>query len=537
MKQNRLKKHLVPIAYSLAVICLIYLHDTFEEFDGAWQLFAGERILRTGEYTGWGSHFWPPLYPFLLGIGNEFTSGFLAGKLISAAAAVGILYVAYYFAERLFSHDYAGIFAQLAVASTPLFIKNSFIVENHTLDALFVLLSLYFLYSYSQDMETNKLILAAIFGGLASLTRYTSLVLGPVSILLILSVQISIGGAIRYKLKRIIFLSSLYTTTFFLIQSPWLYFNFLQNGSPLHTWQYMNVGSAVVPTDSWWWESQAEYSSLFDIVSAHPGAYIKNYFTNFAKSGYYTLRFAGILSLTYLFVLIKSFKNIRSYQTILLLGFGFGYTSLTSQAFVFPSLYLHLSVLFAILSVSAIISLSKIEFLKRTNINPQKIIVVILFLNLVIAAPTIGGYIIGDDTDGGQMTEHSEIAHALNEYDDNIEEKYVMEVNPAQAYYSNSRHIQLPGDHSGSLSNMICYNNYNGSIEKYAKSLAIPPEDASEEVSPDYILLNPWFTDQHPDYRYLFNDKNTTVPESFEIVYQSDQVVVYDVQDYVMRNC
>lgn len=534
---DKTTKHIVPIIYSLISLYLISTHDTFEEWDGAWQLFAGERILRTGEYTGWGSHFWPPLYSLFLGIGSEFTSGFLAGKLISAAAAVGILYVAFYFADQYFRHDNAGVFAQLLVASTPLFIKNSFIVENHMLDALFVLLSLYYIYTYSQTVETGRLILAALFGGLASLTRYTSLILGPASILLIVYIQLDEGSKISYKLKRISIFSVIYTTTFFIVQSPWLYSNFIQNGSPLHTWQYMNVGSAVVPTDFWWWEKQAEYSSLVEIVYTHPVEYIENYLANFAKSGYYTLRFAGILSVAYLFVLARSLRQMKSYISVLLLSFGFGYASLTSQAFVFPALYLHISVLFAILSVGIIIRLGELELLQQFSVGAKEIVFLIILVNILIAAPMIGGYIMNDDTDGGQMTEHSEISQSLDQYDENIEDKYVMAVNPALTYYTGSKRIQLPTSYSGSLSDLMCYDSFNGSVKAYAKSMAIPPANESAEMSVDYIVLNPWFKAQYPEYEYLFDHNSNTVPESFEVVYQSDQVVVYDVQNYSSRNC
>jgi hypothetical protein len=299
----------------------------------------------------------------------------------------------------------------------------------------------------------------------------------------------------------------------------------------------MNVGSAVVPTDFWWWEKQAEYSSLVEIVYTHPDNYIKNYLTNFAKSGYYTLRFAGILSVAYLFVLLRSLRQIKSYISILLLSFGFGYASLTSQAFVFPALYLHISVLFAILSVGIIIRLGELKLLQQFSVDAKEIVVLIILVNGLIAAPMIGGYLMSDDTDGGQMTEHREISQSLEQYDENVEDKYVMAVNPALTYYTGAKHIQLPTSYSGSLSDMMCYDSFNGSVEAYAKSMAIPPANESAEMSVDYIVLNPWFEAQYPEYEYLLDHKNDTVPESFEVVYQSDQVVVYDVQNYSSRNC
>ena len=58
----------VPITYSfIALILIIFYHTTFEEWDGVIQLFAGREIFQGYNYIGWPSHFWPPLYSFLIG--------------------------------------------------------------------------------------------------------------------------------------------------------------------------------------------------------------------------------------------------------------------------------------------------------------------------------------------------------------------------------------------------------------------------------------------------------------------------------------
>jgi len=170
-------------------------------------------------------------------------------------------------------------------------------------------------------------------------------------------------------------------------------------------------------------------------------------------------------------------------------------------------------------------------------VDVKEIVVLIILVNGLIAAPMIGGYLMGDDTDGGQMTEHREISQSLEQYDENIEHKYVMAVNPALAYYTGAKYVMIPTSYSGSLSDMICYDSFNGSVEAYAKSLAIPPASGTAKIHVDYIVLNPWFEAQYPKYEYLLDHKNDAVPESFGVVYRSNQVVVYDLKNYSSRNC
>ena len=60
----------IPLLYAVILIPLFFLHDTFEEWDGVMQFFAGREILTGFGYNGWTSHFWPPLYSLLIGIGS-----------------------------------------------------------------------------------------------------------------------------------------------------------------------------------------------------------------------------------------------------------------------------------------------------------------------------------------------------------------------------------------------------------------------------------------------------------------------------------
>ena len=54
---------------------ILYTHNIFEEWDGVMQFYSGKTLRHTTLYTGWASHFWPPLQPLLISLGNPLSIG------------------------------------------------------------------------------------------------------------------------------------------------------------------------------------------------------------------------------------------------------------------------------------------------------------------------------------------------------------------------------------------------------------------------------------------------------------------------------
>ena len=127
----------IPLLFLLVVLFASYFHDTFEEWDGVMQFFAGKEIVTGFGYNGWTSHFWPPLYSLLIGLGALLMPGFQAAKAISIIASVATLLIAYHFAFELSGNKKVGLLTQLFLFLNPLFIVSAMQAENHMIDTLF----------------------------------------------------------------------------------------------------------------------------------------------------------------------------------------------------------------------------------------------------------------------------------------------------------------------------------------------------------------------------------------------------------------
>src|SRR5690606_10816056 len=74
---------------------------------------------------------------------------------------------------------------------------------------------------------------------------------------------------------------------FSLVSSPWWIVNYLYNGSPFATWQYMNIGMGIFASggNKWWWcwSGVNAYNSVRDIFLQAPVPYILNFCKNLPK--------------------------------------------------------------------------------------------------------------------------------------------------------------------------------------------------------------------------------------------------------------
>jgi hypothetical protein len=532
------KRDIVPVLYAIALCVLIYFHDVFEEFDGVYQLFAGRRLLHVGEYSGWASKFYPPLYPSLIGTGDIVLPGFLSGKVVTGMSALGIIYLSYYFGKSFFDHQHIGVISQILVATNPLFIRRSFMVENHMLDAFLVLTALYYLYIFSQNLQKRYLIVSALFGGLASMVRHTSLVLGPVGIIIIFIVisRNSRSKNIRYKI--LLWYSTIYSLMFFLIQSPWLIYNYVENGSPLHSWQYLNFGKGVVTDHQrgrWWWSVQTGYDGYIDIISSHPYRYLNNFFWNLVESAYLFVRSSGALAPLFIIVFFRSIIKLNENKYLIVWVFAPFFTIIVSQAFVSSWFFIHISVLFTIISAGIITQAKTTAIINQLGLSYKQVTIAILIINIIIATPLVVTFFHESHTD---LVEPDRVATELDEYDKNINNKSVMSANPAYSYHSSSRHVPFPSYYTGNFTELICYENINGSVERYAKSRAIPPLDANESLTTDYVIIKTQRLEKkYPRWSYLLHPESNNIAEGFNLVYQSKNIVIYDVQQYTSNRC
>jgi 4-amino-4-deoxy-L-arabinose transferase-like glycosyltransferase len=151
------------------------------------QYFSGREILAGVGYISWTSHFWPPLFSFLIGIGSLVMPGFLAGKLISILSSSILLYIAYQLAVELTDRNEVGLWTQVFVALSPIYFYESLQAHNHMLDALLFITGLWLFARSSREPKSWKLLLAGIVCGIAGLARFTSYILFVLPVILYLT--------------------------------------------------------------------------------------------------------------------------------------------------------------------------------------------------------------------------------------------------------------------------------------------------------------------------------------------------------------
>ncbi|MCM3596569.1 glycosyltransferase family 39 protein [Metabacillus idriensis] len=529
---NKIKKFIqsrnefvIPILFAILLVPLSYFHNTFEEWDGVMQLFAGRAIFDGEGYAGWPSHYWPPLYSLLAGFLDLFMPGFLASKLISHAAGVLLLYVVYKLAMELTKDESTALLSQLFLVVNPLYLLSSLQAENHMLDSLFFVSSILLLFRSLKFPGSKEFIVLGVMAGLAGLTRYTSYILVPLIILTVL---------LAFNWKKAWKPLILFVVSFSVVSSPWWLHNSLLNGSPFATWQYINIGYGLFDRNPlWWWKWHADYNGISDIILSNPWAFIQHVFSNMLISLLLMVGTCAALSPFVLPAWISSPFRIKKIYSVSLLTGVVLFIFLVSQAFVFPQVFLSWTVVFTILSIHFIITyLVRYErrhsFLK---VMLKSVISILFCCGLLTTGYLTHQYIKGDDYDGGQLADYKAITETLKAYDPDIGHKTVMAVNPAWAYYLGSQFIMMPLYYEGEVAGIYTYEALDEKVIQHAQntygSPFIPP------VKSDYLIFDRFTVNYLPQFSFLFNPHSSQVPSTFHLVYQSKEVVVYELKEVI----
>jgi hypothetical protein len=520
---QRLAPAMIPILYAVILLLVSPLHDTFEEWDGVVQMFAGKEMVSGLGYT-WGvSQRWPPLYPLLIGLGSRIVSGFDAAKLISIIAAVILLYVVYLLALELSGKRRVSLLAQAFLVLNPRYVVSSFQAENHMLESLF-LVSALVLFIKSLRSPTKKRWLAVGFiTGLACLSRYTSYALLPVFV-------VALFLDSRQAVKAVVILIASFT----LVNLPWWYANALANGSPFASTLHIPMGWHVIAdgtTYKWWWDTHTNYQSVLDVFTASPRGYLMNVARNIYSSGKILIITGGALAP---FVVPAAFHAILSLARkhwAILLGGAATYILLVSQALVADEYLLGITVVFCILSVLFLCdylaqvsgtypSLRKYHF---GNI----VVTALLLAGLALTSWRVYGYVKWDDYDNGQMANYRAITAVLKERDPDIAHKYVMSVNPARAYYLGSAYLPPPLYYEDSVDGLVSWRGIKPEVEML--NMRFPSSTPLETARADYLIYDVGLRSHLPQFAFLFDPASDKIPGNFELVYQSRDAVVYEI--------
>jgi hypothetical protein len=470
----------VPILFiALFIIIAEYFisnNTTFEEWDGVMQLYSGINLFDNKIYSGWPSHFWPPLYSMLLGIINEFGGGLFEFRQISLFSGVFLLSMIVFLSKK-YNVFNVGLLSILIgfLATNWTFISSSVQVENHMLDTTLFLSSMGCLFAYAKRNEKKFGILSGIFAGLACNTRYTSYIL-----IFIPFFYCFIWRLIDKKLILLFF------SSFLIVCLPWWFQNYITNGFPLHTWQYLNIGSSVYSKSEvdWWWIKSSDYHSLFDILKSDFYLYIKNFLKNIIYSIFITFKVSSGLVILALYGLtfraseIDDF-NLKFMRLITLVYMVF--FILVSQAFVFDQVFLTWGIIFSIMGI---------YFARNIKIKGMEVFLIIIIIAISIFSFSKIYHWSKDLDDSGQLAYPDLVKTILLEDGaceiNNFNSCRIIAIHPERARSLGLSYSALPIGKGISLDDVLNYKNLNSKIVEYAPKWPITPY---EDVKNEFFII------------------------------------------------
>ena len=241
------KKILFMVLFLYLIIVgfmVFFVHQYFGEIDGAEMVFGAKSIFSGLGYKGIPRDYWPPLYslliiPFFLLTGNWF----IAGKVLSLISSIIFLYFSYNIIEQLFKERIALITIVLLILN-PVFVLYSTLVEDHMLFSSLSIIGLYYFIKFTKNDLPSKygdfipLVIAGCFISLATLTRYPGYVFFLIIIIFLIFGDVFPNSDINLTLTRRLQMIIIFSSTFFLIQSPWMIINLVEKHDILYQTTY-----------------------------------------------------------------------------------------------------------------------------------------------------------------------------------------------------------------------------------------------------------------------------------------------------------
>jgi 4-amino-4-deoxy-L-arabinose transferase-like glycosyltransferase len=482
-------------------------------------------------YHGWASYFWPPLFSFLMGVGSLIVPGFLAGKLVSILSASALLFVAFHFAQEISRRQEIGWWAQVFLVVSPVFVFQSFLAANHMLESLLFVTGLYLFLRSLRDPQPAKLLIAGLVCGLAGLSRYTSYVLLALPVLIVI-LKPGFGRAIKSAVA--------FWIGFTVISLPWWYANTMANGSPLYSMEHLNVCTSVVAHNpgtnhSLWWCVDQNVNGIVDIVAAYPLEYAKNFANNISHSIKLLIDYGGALAPFVLPAVFESVFFVKPRHWIAIFGVSCFSVILVSQAFINEWYLLSWIVPVTIVTVMFVLRyldriIEKYPILNRYQVRPLVlaflvIVGFVLTLNRLATALAIEQNLL-------PLGEIEQVTQALKEHDPDLQSKVVMAIDPSRAYYAGSKYLITPLDYAGTLEGLVAYQGISEQVKNFAPKY--PANWENSDLKADYLIYTAApesLTEEYelPQFSFLLDPKSERIPSNFELIYQSPNVVAYEI--------
>ena len=236
------------------------------ETDFYWSYVPSAKLINDGTIPI--DQFRGPVYPFALMLLNSLIGEyFYSGMLLSLLSALVFLYTSFAILQRLFGKVVAFI-AWLLTMTNTIFVAFSYTASTDMFYNALVMLSLYFVVRDSKR-RTWGLLIAAIFGALAYLTRYNG-----IALLLGIPVMIWIGSD-RRAVREWSGAVATYISSFLILISPWGMYCLNEKGSFFYNENFKNVAFEMYAKGSmswndYWFGKGLELHSWSDLIMHNP---------------------------------------------------------------------------------------------------------------------------------------------------------------------------------------------------------------------------------------------------------------------------
>jgi 4-amino-4-deoxy-L-arabinose transferase-like glycosyltransferase len=526
-----------PIVYAITLLIISPLHRVFSEWGGVMQYFCGKEILSGQGYRGWTSQFWPPLFSLSIGVVSKLFSGFTAGKIISIASGSVLLFVAHDLGVALTGSQEIGILTQVFLALSPLYFRESLRANNHMLDSFLFIFGLTLFIKSIEAPTLYGVIGAGLVCGLAGLTRYTSYVLLalPLSLFLLFVPAQALSLAVAFW------------AAFSIISLPWWVYNTRVNGSPVHSWNHLNVAMAVFPGPYGWSQiglfqcaARLGFNSVSDVFRANPKMYARNVLRNLFQCAVRLVKATGIIAPFVIPGFLDGFLSFQPTDWFIVVGLLILYVGLVSQASAGDHF---------LLSWTAVMTLIGTAFLQKyialivqkygiPSTYPVQSLVVLLLVvaGLAWTVYKFRQYLNWEKASAG-LADLDQVTRALAKHDPKLATKVIMAVDPARAYYAGAKYLSTPLDYNGPLGGLVEYHGLGERAREYAPRY--PANMPDERLQADYLIYTRtpenipcYLWEEMPQFPFLLDSDADGIPASFERIYLSEKVAVYEIHPH-----
>ncbi len=152
----------------------------------------------------------------------------------------------------------------------------------------------------------------------------------------------------------------------------------------------------------------------------------------------------------------------------------------------------------------------------------------LLAAGLLLTSLAVYRYVKTDDYDYGQMVDYRAITAVLKAHDPDLSHKFVMCVNPARAYYLGSAYLPAPLYYEGTVDGLVAYRGVKPEVEML--NMRFPSATPVEKARADYLIYDVGLRSHLPQFAFLLDPTSDQVPDNFVLVFQSENVVVYEIR-------